>query len=311
MFYVVMLLLFVQQACFSAAIFLSAPFPIAEAEILAGAKDRTLCMHWSMDNQGYFEFETSEDKVFFEIVFTTFPAGFTEQEKALFHEEKKGFVFSCGTHFETPSIPSSSYTVFERRVFTDASPKAMTLQQLSDLCQEKKVIFYTGAGISASAQVPLMKELEEDLHLTKGGSSLQKIVQDPERAASIMRKFHASCIHSPPTPAHIALAKLAQLRQTQVLTENVDYLHEWTGIKPYRIIAGELDLAWVAEIDAIICVGLSIDDKGFLGWYKHHHPQGKIIAIDLKQPAYLGDEDYFLQGDLQEIIPALYLPKKI
>ncbi len=155
----------------------------------------------------------------------------------------------------------------------------------------------------------MMAELMKGLDLEEGErfiDSLKKIVQDPEKAAAYIKHFHKACILSPPTPAHTALT---QLSQTQIVTENLDYLHERTGIKPYRIkgdrLRYEIDPTTASSIDAIICIGLSADDKGFLGWYKHHHPQGKIIAVDLKQPAYLGDEDYFLCGDLQEIIPSL------
>jgi NAD-dependent deacetylase len=204
---------------------------------------------------------------------------------------------------------SSSYTAFERRAFKDAHPLEMTIEQLAQLCKTSNVIFYTGAGISAGSQVPMMAQLMKGLDLEEGEhfiDSLRKVVQDPEKAAAYLRHFHKACILHPPTPAHKALAELAS---GQIVTENVDYLHEWTGIKPYRIegdrLRCEIDPKTASSIDAIICVGLSVDDKGFLGWYKHHHPQGKIIAIDLKQPTYLGDEDYFLCGDLQEIIPSL------
>ena len=52
-------------------------------------------------------------------------------------------------------------------------------------------------------------------------------------------------------------------------------------------------------------MGLSYDDRGFLGWYKQQNPQGKIIAIELNQPSYLGDEDFLAIGDIQEIVPAI------
>ncbi|MBS0615197.1 MAG: hypothetical protein JSR58_01430 [Verrucomicrobia bacterium] len=296
--------------------FVLPPSPITETEILEGAKGRTLCMHWSLKERGYFEFETSQENLFFEIVLTELPASFTLEEKALFREEertiegiqKSAFVFSYGKSV-APATAPTSYAVFERRVFEKASPQPLSLEELLQICREKNVIFYTGAGISAGAQVPMMKELEENLGLKKGEGALKKIVQDPEKAASFMRKFHVSCVQSLPTPAHKALTELAHKKKMPILTENVDYLHEWTGVLPYRIIADQLDPSWVENIDAVVCIGLSVDDKGFLGWYKHHHPKGKIIAIDLKQPMYLGDDDYFLSGDLQEIV--FYLPKNI
>ncbi|MGB9847829.1 MAG: hypothetical protein ACPLKV_01275 [Minisyncoccia bacterium] len=55
----------------------------------------------------------------------------------------------------------------------------------------------------------------------------------------------------------------------------------------------------------MITIGLSYDDKGFLRWYKENNPNGKIIAINLNQPSYLGNEDFILKGDCQKVVPEI------
>jgi len=50
---------------------------------------------------------------------------------------------------------------------------------------------------------------------------------------------------------------------------------------------------------------MSSDVKGFMAWYKKYNPKGKIIGIDKHPVKYLGNEDCFLQGDAQKIIPQL------
>jgi NAD-dependent SIR2 family protein deacetylase len=55
----------------------------------------------------------------------------------------------------------------------------------------------------------------------------------------------------------------------------------------------------------VITVGLSYDDRGFLGWYKENNPNGKIVAVNLSQPSYLGNEDFILKEDCQKAIPEL------
>lgn len=96
-------------------------------------------------------------------------------------------------------------------------------------------------------------------------------------------------------------------KNVRILTENLDCLHESSGIYPYRINAEHLrDVVGpeaIREYDAVICIGLSFDDHGFLGWYKEHHPEGMIIAEGLCQPSYLGDDDCILYGDLQDVLP--------
>jgi hypothetical protein len=61
----------------------------------------------------------------------------------------------------------------------------------------------------------------------------------------------------------------------------------------------------IKKIDAIVCIGLSHDDRGFLAWYKLHNPNGIIIALDLKKPSYLGSEDMLILGDLHDTLPHL------
>jgi NAD-dependent SIR2 family protein deacetylase len=96
----------------------------------------------------------------------------------------------------------------------------------------------------------------------------------------------------------------------RLITENLDCLHEASGVYPYRIDAkhlrDEVGSDSLIPFDYIICVGLSYDDRGFLGWYKKHNPQGKIIAIDLQQPSYIGNEDFLFLGDIQEVVPAIW-----
>ena len=109
---------------------------------------------------------------------------------------------------------------------------------------------------------------------------------------------------------HFELANLTLYTKTRLLTENLDTLHEASGILPYRIYPFELksDLTKfdLSQIDYIICIGLSFDDRGFLAWYKEQNPRGKIVSIDLNQPSYLGDEDYWLKGDLHALIHRLH-----
>ena len=94
------------------------------------------------------------------------------------------------------------------------------------------------------------------------------------------------------------------------MTENFDFLHQRTGVLPYCINAGSLlknvspqDLQ---KISVVVCVGLSHDDRGFLGWYKRHNPQGTIIAFDIGMPGYLDAHDFIVQGDAQETICAVH-----
>lgn len=96
-----------------------------------------------------------------------------------------------------------------------------------------------------------------------------------------------------------------------LLTENLDLLHQRTGINSLhhdnrgnwlKSNVSEEDLK---KIDYVVTVGLTSDESGFLGWYKAANPKWIIIAINLQQPHYLGAEDLLLTDDVQQILPTL------
>lgn len=223
-----------------------------------------------------------------------------------------------GTRLNKRRVPrryrpeSKRYILTERRVFDGAMPRSMTDEQLASICSgEHKVLFYTGAGLSVAAGVPSMEQLDDLVAFHSEEqcvATVEKILSNPKAMAQKARAFHHACLFKKPTQGHKAIKALSFAQNTRVITENLDSLHEQSGMDPYRLNNVEEAKALLTpevmqSIDYIVCVGLSFDDRGFLGWYKEHHPQGTIIAVNLAQPSYLGDEDYLVTGDLQEVLP--------
>lgn len=300
--------------------FLTPPQPISEAEIAQELKEMDLNMAWCKDNEDYFRFRTTHDDVYFELGFIKpLPECLEAYQDGLF-ERGEQFIYAYkwheaeGEQINSPSElsviqPNSDhYLIHERRVFEKSAPQTILEEELISIIADKAILFYTGAGISAASSVPTMGELEQLLHLENGMCCefYLSALKDPKELALGLKFFHNSCFFSPPTKAHVALKGLALFKNTQIVTENLDFLHEYTGMMPIRVspeyFRKEIDPSSWTEVDYIICIGLSFDDRGFLGWYKAHHPDGKIIAIDLGKPSYLGNEDFLLQGDLQEVV---------
>ena len=200
--------------------------------------------------------------------------------------------------------------------YSNVVPKRMDRESLLQIITTKNIVFYTGAGISAAANICTMNKLENRLQiggLREGKNQktvISAIVNNPELSLKRFSKFCKTMYLSKPTKAHRALAAIAELKAAQILTENEDLLHEGTGIKPIRINAikfkGEVEPEWLENIDYIVCIGLSRDDKGFLSWYLDHNPHGNIIAIDFAQPDYLSGIGFWVKGDVQEILPRLH-----
>jgi NAD-dependent SIR2 family protein deacetylase len=209
------------------------------------------------------------------------------------------------------------------------NPQKISEQECATLLKNKRFLFYTGAGLSAAAGIKTGVQLRKEIGLDetkKIDQFTMNILTNPQAIIDVHEKFEESFKHIEPTPAHISIANLAMKHNAHVVTSNIDKLHEQTGVKAWNIMSKhtcnfllweqpipesgnftylEANPQWLKNIDFVICIGMSTDVEGFLAWYKKHNPQGKIIAINRDMVPYLGDEDYFLQGDAQEILPAV------
>lgn len=291
-----------------------APKAISTKEIETLSK--TVSMTWNK-NSGIFHFETKADDIFFEIFFCKeLPDTFSDAEKQLFKKTEEGYFFT----FHSPSNKmnvtpvnllkcSHNLTIAEPRFFSDARPFHINkMGKLVRLLKDKKILFYTGAGVSKGAGIPTMKELDSLMGFEKAqdfASWASLVLNDPKFLTENIKSFHTSCFTSRPTKAHQAISELALLKNTKIFTENFDHLHQKTGYDATPVSVALRGLDALSHVDVIICMGLSRDNKGFLARYKEINPNGKIISIDLKQPSYLGDHDVWFEGDVQEVMPDL------
>jgi NAD-dependent SIR2 family protein deacetylase len=297
-------------------------------EITETLKQKTLDISWTFGPDSYFRFKSGNQEIDFEICLGKLPPeydNFLSRFQNQFVKNTSGnLVFfyrlkedgSETLHQPSDFVPTHpdepSYLLTKRRVFENAHPQQMSQMELIQLIKSKNVLFYTGTGLSLASEVPTRDKLHDLLGLEVGERvlfSLEKALTHPREVASKVLTLHQASLSSPPTPAHIALKELAVFKNVGIITKNLDVLHERSGISPYRIdphqLRQETGKKTFLPFDYIICVGLSSDDRGFLGWYKEKNPQGKIVALDLKQPPYLGDEDFLMTGDIQEILPAV------
>jgi len=267
---------------------------------------KSLEIPWERE-RGTFTFVTSEGDAGFSIVLDEEKwKMLSKQARAKFQKKEERYFFSSGA-FENIEKSEELYYLPQRRMFEGASPSSMNVEELAKWIGSKNVVFYTGAGISAAAGIPTMLELAFLFPFDREG--IEKAVHHPEKVLSKVQFFHQACYESFPTNAHRSLKAIALAHHIPLLTENLDHLHHKTGIKPFFISAGSVNNEVMEEklktIDAIICIGLSSDNRGLLRWYKELHPEGKLIAINKEQPSYLNNEDFLILGDVQTVFPNL------
>ncbi|MFN7662122.1 MAG: hypothetical protein ACK5PQ_00095 [Alphaproteobacteria bacterium] len=317
------------QSIFSGyAVLLSSPPLISEQDVRKKEQSATLAMNWTVDKASL-GFDRKHGKIALKIQFMEkFP-----EELSPF-KEKFSFSLSQGTSLWTfawpdlvspsdcevslnapPSLEEAMGIVYPPRVLVNKTPQKLDLLQLADLIKDKKCVFYTGAGISAGA-VPTMLQLMEKLHLMhareKGNflAAIETALKDPQSYISPINDFCNACLFGQPTLAHIAIRNITKRKNWGLLTENLDLLHQRSGINPLHHagpnwLTDHISKDDLKKIDVIITVGLASDESGFLAWFKAYHPEGKIISLDLKQPNYLDEDDFFLQDDVQKSLPEL------
>ena len=196
-------------------------------------------------------------------------------------------------------------------------PKRISEKELAEIIKNKRVIFYTGAGISAG-YVPTMNQLMNDLKMVKKFEELKEYIVDlianSENYVKILQNFFDKCENAFPSDAHNILAHFIQKRGQLLITENLDQLHQKTGLTPIVLASNdnysrgkfsEKIKDEVLKSDAVITIGLNSDESGFLKYYKKLNPEGKIISINLQNTDYLSDDDLILIGDVQQVFQKL------
>ncbi len=159
--------------------------------------------------------------------------------------------------------------------YENTIPQQIDLETCATLLKNNRFIFYTGAGISAGS-VATMNSLMQTLQMNNGAMQfLKNVICNSNQITQSFNNFCESCAYATPTDAHHAVKEIAQRKSVAILTENVDLLHQRTGIIPIFTSFCEVDSITpenIAEIDFIVCIGLSHDDRGLLAHFKNNNP---------------------------------------
>ena len=237
------------------------------------------------------------------------------------------------TQFQEINANNTTYWIWESKPFTTSVQlteynNAQTetehadlkqLQEFANWIKNKKIAFYTGAGISAPA-IPPLTSLMKALGIEAGNwlwnETIYQIVSNPQPFLEIMHPFFISCAHSQPTQAHFAIKEICELKNWALVTENLDLLHQKTGIRPIARENGNPELEnqikdeELKKLDCLVVVGQSTDNSGILQRYHKANPHGSIVSFNLSPELYgnQGDEQLsigWIEGDVQVTLPLL------
>lgn len=214
---------------------------------------------------------------------------------------------------DSQAIPHDYYLFKPRDLrFLGKRPRPVRIQaeELAKIVSGGKALWYTGAGISARAGVWTMDELLEKLGIQDNQLEeplLDLAQKNSQELVGRFRYFCNSAFDGKPSSSHLLLRQICELLDQGLVSENFDHLHEKSGQKVLHADSSAFQtyfqaqgIDFLRDCNALICLGLSQDDRGLIGLFRELNPQAALVAINLSQPFYIGESDYLLQTDLHE-----------
>lgn len=99
------------------------------------------------------------------------------------------------------------------------------------MTRKKRVVVLTGAGISAESGLKTFRDgdgLWEE-HRVEDVATPEAFRRDPELVLRFYNTRRRACLAAQPNAAHLGLVALEQAYEVQIITQNIDDLHERAG----------------------------------------------------------------------------------
>ena len=106
----------------------------------------------------------------------------------------------------------------------------------------KKIVVFTGAGVSADSGISTFRDSDGlwENYSIEEVCTAEAIVRDREKVINFYNMRRRDVLSKEPNAAHIAIAELEKYFDTEVVTQNVDDLHERAGSTRITHLHGEL-----------------------------------------------------------------------
>ena len=107
---------------------------------------------------------------------------------------------------------------------------------------KQKLVVFTGAGISAESGIKTFRDsggLWEEFDINEVATP-QAWVKNQSLVLDFYNRRRKQVLEAQPNKAHIALVELEQKYDVQIITQNIDDLHERAGSKKVLHLHGEI-----------------------------------------------------------------------
>lgn len=140
------------------------------------------------------------------------------------------------------------------------------LQPMTRTLDKKKIVVFTGAGISAESGIRTFRDangLWNEYSLEEVASP-QAWAKNPQLVLDFYNERRENVCHAQPNEAHEAIVALEQQYEVVVITQNVDDLHERAGSSNIIHVHGEITKARSSIDETLIydigCKSISMGD---------------------------------------------------
>lgn len=157
------------------------------------------------------------------------------------------------------------------------------------------VVVFTGSGISAESGIPTFRDsdgLWNNFRVTDVCTH-SAWVNNPEKLTEFYNNLRKQMLEKEPNAAHFAITELQKaFPDTEIITQNVDNLHEKAGNKNILHLHGE-----ITKLRSDINPTALVDLEGWEQHYGDKHPDGS----NLRPHIVFFDEDVVNMPDAYEI----------
>jgi len=137
----------------------------------------------------------------------------------------------------------------------------------------KKIVILTGAGISAESGLKTFRDTDglwEGYHISEVATP-EAWLANPEFVQEFYNERRKLIMEAVPNKGHEALVKLEEKYQVQIITQNIDDLHERAGSSNVLHLHGVITLAQ-SDVDASLTYPISGWELGFDQTCVHNKP---------------------------------------
>lgn len=143
------------------------------------------------------------------------------------------------------------------------------------MAEDKQIVVFTGAGVSAESGLGTFRDADGlwEKYRIEDVCTHEAWLRNPQLCVDFYNARRRDTLAAQPNAAHLAIARLqAHFPDTQVITQNIDDLHERAGARNVLHLHGEITKLR-SDLNETATVPLQ-------GWEQHYgdrHPDGSLL----------------------------------